>query len=162
MGATAIGMPVPAVPEALSKGVIDATVIPWEVTGALKVPELVHNHLEFGDATLYTATFIFAMNRSTWDALPDDLKAVIDANSGAEFSAFAGGQMQADDAAGREAALDLGNTITTLTPDQVKEWRAASAGTTEAWIAEMNAKGLDGAALVEEARALIAKYTAMN
>ncbi|MEM6729501.1 MAG: TRAP transporter substrate-binding protein, partial [Pseudomonadota bacterium] len=32
MGATAVGMPVPAVPESLSKGVIDAAVIPWEVT----------------------------------------------------------------------------------------------------------------------------------
>lgn len=162
MGATAVGMPVPAVPEALSKGVIDATVIPWEVTGALKVPELVTNHLEFGDASLYTATFIFAMNKEAYEALPDDLKAVIDANSGAEFSAFAGGQMQADDAAAREAALDMGNTITTLTPEQVEEWRVASAPTIDAWIAEMDAKGLDGKALVEEARALIAKYTEMN
>ncbi|MEZ5801485.1 MAG: TRAP transporter substrate-binding protein DctP [Nitratireductor sp.] len=40
MGAEPIGLPVPAIPEALSKGVIDGTVIPWEVTGALKVAEL--------------------------------------------------------------------------------------------------------------------------
>lgn len=162
MGATAIGMPVPAVPEALSKGVIDATVIPWEVTGALKVPELVTHHLEFGDATLYTATFIFAMNKAKYDALPDDLKAVIDANSGAAFSALAGQQMQADDADAREAALDLGNSVITLTPEQVGEWRAASAGTIDTWIAEMDEKGLDGAALVAEARALIAKHGGMN
>lgn len=32
LGATPVGMPVPAVPEALSKGVIDGTTIPWEVT----------------------------------------------------------------------------------------------------------------------------------
>jgi len=76
LGATPIGMPVPAVPEGLSKGVIDATVIPWEVTGALKVPELVHNHTEFGDASLYTTTFIFAMNKDKYNALPDDLKAL--------------------------------------------------------------------------------------
>mgnify|MGYP001828241819 CR=1 FL=1 len=160
MGATAVGMPVPAVPEALSKGVIDATVIPWEVTGALKVPELVSNHLEFGDSTLYTTTFLFAMNKAAYDALPDDLKAVLDANSGAEFSAFAGKQMQADDAPGREAAMDLGNSITTLTPEQVEEWRAAAAPTIDAWIAEVGEQGIDGAALIEEARALIAKYSA--
>ncbi len=162
LGATSVGMPVPAVPEALSKGVIDATVIPWEVTGALKVPELVTNHTEFGDASLYTTTFIFAMNKARYDALPDDLKAVIDANSGAEFSAFAGGQMQIDDGPAREAAVALGNNIITLTPEQVEEWRAASAGTIDAWIAEMDATGMDGAALVEEARALIAKYGGMN
>ena len=74
MGATPVGMPVPAVPEGLSKGVIDATVIPWEVTGALKVPELVTNHLEFGDASLYTTTFLFAMNQDAYNAMPDDLK----------------------------------------------------------------------------------------
>ena len=55
---------VPAVPQALSKGVIDATVIPWEVTGALKIPELVTNHTTFGDASLYTTTFVFAMNKA--------------------------------------------------------------------------------------------------
>ncbi len=162
LGATAVGMPVPAVPEALSKGVIDATVIPWEVTGALKVPELVHNHTEFGDASLYTTTFLFAMNKDRYDALPDDLKAVLDANSGAEFSAFAGKQMQIDDAPGRAAAVALGNNIITLTPDQVQEWRDASAGTIDAWVAEMDGKGLDGTGLLAEAEALIAKYTAMN
>jgi TRAP-type C4-dicarboxylate transport system substrate-binding protein len=158
MGATPVGMPVPAVPEALSKGVIDATVIPWEVTGALKVPELVTNHLEFGDASLYTTTFLFAMNKDAYNAMPDDLKAILDANSGAEFSAFAGKQMQADDAPARENALDLGNTVTTLTPEQVEAWRAAAAPTVEQWIAEVKEQGMDGAALIEEATGLMAKY----
>ena len=159
MGATAVGMPVPAVPEALSKGVIGATVIPWEVTGALKVPELVSNHLEFGDASLYTATFLFAMNKDKYNAMPDDLKAIIDANSGAAFSAFAGKQMQIDDAPGREQALDLGNEVTTLTPEQVAVWRAAAAPTVDKWIEDVKAQGLDGAALIEEATALIEKYS---
>ena len=160
LGATGVGMPVPAVPEALSKGVIDATVIPWEVTGALKVPELVKNHTEFGDASLYTTAFILAMNKDRYNALPDDLKAVIDSNSGAEFSAFAGKQMQIDDGPAREAAVALGNNIITLTPEQVEEWRAASAPTIDAWVAEMDGKGLDGTGLLQEARDLIAKYTA--
>lgn len=159
MGATPVGMPVPAVPEALSKGVIDATVIPWEVTGALKVPELVSNHLEFGDASLYTTTFLFAMNKDAYNAMPDDLKAILDENSGAELSAFAGKQMQLDDGPAREMALDLGNEVTTLSPEQVEVWRAAAAPTTEQWIADVKDKGMDGAALIEEAKALIEKYS---
>ena len=160
IGATAVGMPVPAVPEALSKGVIDATVIPWEVTVPLKVAELVTSHLEFGDASLYTATFILAMNKDAYEGLPDDLKAVIDANSGAELSATAGREMQIGDAPGRAMAEELGNTIITLSPEQVEEWRMAAAGTVDAWIAEVSELSLDGAALVEEARALIDKHTA--
>ena len=159
MGATAVGMPIPAVPEALSKGVIDATVIPWEVTPALKITELVENHTTFGDASLYTSTFIFAMNKEKYESLPDDLKAVIDANSGVEFSAFAGGQMQADDAPGLAIAMDAGNNIIELTPDQVAEWRDASAGIVGEWVAEMDANGMDGSGLLARAKELIAKHS---
>ncbi|MBO6860985.1 TRAP transporter substrate-binding protein, partial [Roseibium sp.] len=40
LGAVPVGMPVPAMPQALSKGVIDGTVIPWEITLPLKISEL--------------------------------------------------------------------------------------------------------------------------
>lgn len=162
LGATSVGMPVPAVPEALSKGVIDGAVIPWEVVPALKVHELVDNHTEFGGAHLYTTAFIFAMNNDVYDGLPDDLKAVIDANSGIEFSAFAGRTMEEYDAPGRALAEEAGNNIIALTPEQVDAWRAASQPTIDNWIAEADAAGIDGTALYEEATALIAKHNAAN
>ncbi len=162
LGATSVGMPVPAVPEALSKGVIDGAVIPWEVVPALKVQELVSNHTEFGDATLYTTAFIFAMNQTRYDALPDDLKAVIDANSGLEFSAFAGRTMEEYDAPGRALAEEAGNNIIMLNAEQVAAWRAASQSTIDNWIAEADAAGIDGAGLYEAATALIAKNTISN
>ena len=157
LGATPVGMPVPAVPEALSKGVIDATVIPWEVTGALKVPELVTNHTTFPGASLYTTTFIFAMNKDRWEALPDDLKAIIDEHSGLEFSAMAGKQMQADDEPSRVAAVELGNNIIELSEDEIQAWRDASQATVDEWIAEMDDNGVGGTELFEKASALIAE-----
>lgn len=159
MGATPVGMPVPAVPEALSKGVIDATVIPWEVTSALKVSELVTNHTEFGADTLYTTTFIFAMNKDKYESLSDELKAVIDANSGADVSAWAGKIMQEADAPARKIAVDRGNTIITLTPEQVAEWKAAAAPIEAGWVEEVSTNDLDGQALLDEAKALIAKHS---
>ena len=157
LGATAVGMPVPAVPEALSRGVIDGAVIPWEVVPALKVQELVSNHTEFPGNALYTTAFIMAMNRDAYDALPADLQAVIDANSGLEFSAFAGRTMQEYDAPGRALAAARGNTIITLNADQVAAWRAASQPTIDNWIAAADAAGIDGTGLFEDATALIAK-----
>jgi TRAP-type C4-dicarboxylate transport system substrate-binding protein len=75
LGATPIGMPVPAVGEALSKGVISATTIPWEVVPALKVQQIVKNHTGFtGNKGLYTQTFAVAMNKAAYDKLPPDLK----------------------------------------------------------------------------------------
>ncbi|WP_373635563.1 TRAP transporter substrate-binding protein [Yoonia sp. SS1-5] len=162
LGATSVGMPVPAVPEALSKGVIDGAVIPWEVVPALKVQELVTNHTEFGGETLYTTAFIFAMNSNAYNGLPDDLKAVIDANSGIEFSAFAGRTMEEYDAPGRKLAEDAGNNIIMLTPEQVQGWKDAAQPTIDAWIAEADAAGIDGAGLYEAATALIAKHSAGN
>lgn len=157
LGASAVGMPVPAVPEALSKGVIDGAVIPWEVTVPLKVPELVDSHTGFEGANgLYTATFAMVMNKDAYDGLPDDLKAVIDAHSGVEAAAMFGAAMDAGDAVGLERAQASGNTIRMLDP---APWKAAAQPTIDNWIAEMDAAGNDGAALVEEARALIEKHS---
>jgi TRAP-type C4-dicarboxylate transport system substrate-binding protein len=159
LGATPVGMPVPAVPEALSKGVIDGTTIPWEVTTALKVPELVENHTEFSGKALYTLTFVLAMNKGIYDGLPDDLKAVVDQNSGLEFSVFAGGTMADMDDPAREFALDYGNTVITVDEDNTAEWREKSQPIYDAWLSDMEGKGKDGQALLDEARALIEKYT---
>lgn len=158
VGATPIGLPIPQVPEALSKGVIDGAVVPWEVTTALRVPELVENHTEFGgDHALYTTTFVLAMNKARYDSLPDDLKQILDANSGAEFSAFAGRTQEAYDAPGRELAVD--NNIITLSAEQAAEWQEAAQPVIDNWVAEMDGRGLDGQALLDEARELIAQYT---
>lgn len=159
LGATAVGMPVPAVPEALSKGVIDATVIPWEVTTALRIAELVENHTSFAEAPIYTATFILAMNKDAYEAMPEDLQAIIDEASGLEFSGFAGAVMEQYDAPGLEAAEDAGNNIIFLSADQIAPWREASQATRNAWVAEMNEAGLDGTGMLERARDLIAEET---
>ena len=159
LGATPIGMPVPAVPEGLSKGVIDATVIPWEVTAALKVSELVHNHTEFPGASLYTTAFMFAMNKEKYESLPQELKDAIDSQSGEEFSALAGKLMSAADAPAREIAVNAGNTIIELSPEEIQQWKDASAGIAPGWVEDMNGLGFDGQALLDQATALIAENT---
>jgi TRAP-type transport system periplasmic protein len=159
LGSTPIGMPVPAVSEALSKGVIDATTIPWEVTPSLRVPELVKNHTGFtGDEGLYTQTFVFAMNQASYDALPDEMKAVIDANSGIETAAMFGRVMDSGDEAGLKIAQDLGNNIITLDEAETQRWKDTAAPLIDAWIEEMNGRGMDADAMVDDARAMIAKH----
>jgi len=147
------------VPEGLSKGVIDGTTIPWEVTGALKVPELVGNHTEFEGKALYVLTFVLAMNKDRYDSLPDDLKKVLDDNSGLEFSVFAGGTQADADGPARKAAVDRGNNIVTVSGADVEAWREVSAPIYAEWVADMESKGIDGQALIDEANMLIEKYT---
>ncbi|HMQ57926.1 MAG TPA: TRAP transporter substrate-binding protein, partial [Rhizobiaceae bacterium] len=159
LGATPVGMPVTAIPEGLSKGVIDGTTIPWEVTTALKVPELVKNHTEFEGKALYVLTFVLAMNKAKYESLPDDLKKVIDDNSGMEFSAFAGMTQAGADGPAREAAVAAGNTIVTLPPEEVAKWREVAQPIYDEWTADMDSKGIDGKALLARAQDLINKHT---
>ena len=158
VGATPVGLPVTAIPESLSKGVIDGTTIPWEVTTALKVPELVQNHTEFEGPAIYNLTFVLAMNKAKYDSLPDDLKAVIDDNSGLEFSIFAGGTQADADGPARETALDMGNNIITISAEDAKAWEDLASPVYETWVADMNSKGIDGQALIDETRALMQAY----
>lgn len=159
LSATPVGMPVPAVPEALSKGVIDGTTIPWEVTASLKVPELVSNHTEFDGVSLYTLTFVLAMNKPRFESLPADLQKIIDDNSGMEFSVFAGATQEAADGPARQLAVDRGNNIVTVSGADIDAWKAAAEPIYAGWVADMESKGIDGQALIDEARALIEKHS---
>lgn len=161
LGATPVGMPVPQVPESLSRNVIDGTVIPWEVTRALRVAELVDTHTEFGgDRSFYTTLFVFAMNRDTYEGLPDDLRAVIDANSGIETSAWVGRVMDEGDAPAREIAVERGNTIATIDGEELTRWQEAAEPVVASWIADMEGQGIDAQALIDSLAALLAEEEA--
>lgn len=159
LGATPVGMPVPAVTDALTKGVLDGTTIPWEVAPSLKVAELVKNHTTFaGGNGLYVTAFVLAMNKNAYNKLPADLKKVIDNNSGIETAAFFGKAMDEGDKVGRDMAIKAGNKITELELAEVQRWRRTASSVESDWVKEVAAKGIDGAKLVAEAKALIAKY----
>ena len=162
LGAEPVGMPVPAIPEALSKGVIGGTVIPWEVTAALKLSELVGNHTEIGgDTALYTSTFVLAMNKAKFESMPADLQEILMAESGAKFSTFAAQVMLDMDAPAREIAVGADNNIITLDDAEVETWKAASQPVVDRWVTEMDGKGIDGQALINQAQSLIADKASM-
>ncbi|MEI7785860.1 MAG: TRAP transporter substrate-binding protein, partial [Betaproteobacteria bacterium] len=144
MGATPVGMPVPQVPEALSKGVIDGAVIPYEVAPGLKVNELTKYASETpkGSPALYTTFFVVPMNKARYDSLPADLKAVIDKNSGRELSAFLGSTQEGNDVPGRKAFSETpGYTITQIPAAEVQRWKKATDNLDDEWVADMNKRG---------------------
>ena len=161
LGATPVGMPLPQIPDALSKGTINGCVIPWEVVPSVKVHELTKYHAEFDPAggSLYTTTFVMAMNKARYGSLPPDLKKVIDDNSGIQTSGWLGKVQQGGDVAGRKAASDRGNTIFTVSANEAQEFRRRSRQIEVEWVEDMNKRGFDGRKLLETARALIDKHT---
>jgi TRAP-type transport system periplasmic protein len=159
LGAAPVGMPVPQVPEALAQGVIDGAVVPWEVVPALRLQEMVRHHTEVpGSPTLYTATFILAMNGAKYAALPPELKRVLDANSGQAAATMAAVPWDERGPVVEEMARKRGNEIVVISDEEKRRWMGATRPVVESWVASVKERGIDGAALLEDARALVAKH----
>jgi TRAP-type C4-dicarboxylate transport system substrate-binding protein len=160
LGATPVQMPLPAVPEAMSKGVIDGAMVPWEGVPQAKLQEVAKSHLDVpaGQPKFANSIFAFVMNQAKYDSLPADLKKVIDNNTGIEASALAGEKFDAVVAANHKLATDRGNQVYALPAPEMARWAKATSDIDDQWIKEVSAKGANGAALLEDARALIRQY----
>lgn len=159
MGATPVFMPVPALPEALSKGVVEGAVIPWEITIPLKISELVDNHaVTPGARGLYTSVFVLAMNKAKYEGMPADLRKILDDHTGMRMAEWVGKVWDEIEKPGLAKAKESG-TVRELSPEQVAKMRDVTASVRGDWIAEMNKSGKDGGALLKDANALIDKYT---
>ncbi|TCP60727.1 TRAP-type C4-dicarboxylate transport system substrate-binding protein [Rhodovulum bhavnagarense] len=156
LGATPVGMAVPAFPEALAKGVLDGGVITWEMSPSLKLDELTDSHTDVaGDRSLYNLFFLWAMNKAKYDSLPPDLRAVIDANSGFHASAMAGRAHDIGDAEGRGQMAAAGNALATLSAAETARVRTLGDEVIAEWIDEVGKRGLDGAGLVADVQAAV-------
>lgn len=158
LGANPVGMPVPEIAQALTTGVIDGAVIPWEVFGSLRIESVTKDHTEFGaeNGGLSTSVMALVMNQAKYDALPDDLKKVIDDTTGAALADLAGKAFDAAETAERQKALDAGGTITVIPEADLAEWQTASQPVIEAWVKAMTDAGHDGQAMLDDARAMLA------
>ena len=154
LGAAPVGMPLPAIPENLSKGVVDGALLPWEITPSIRLTELVGHHSELsGPNAFYTAIFVLAMNWDAYEAMPDDLREILDNHSGKKLSARLGAMQSGGDATGRKAAEN--NNIYILDETEVARWVEAVEPVYKNWIAKAENKGFDGQALIDRAKALI-------
>jgi len=160
LGATPVAMPLPALADALSKGVVDGYLLPWEVIPSIKAHELTRYHSETDPKSraLYTAVFTLAMNQAKYDSLPADLKRVIDQNSGANLAHAFGKQWDASAPPARKLAVERNNTFYLIPASELEVWRKATDNLDDDWVKDVTAKGNDGKALLQTARDLIKKY----
>ena len=160
LGAVPVQMPVPSVPEALAKNVIDGEMSGWEAANVFKLQEITKFYIETaaGMPKIGDSLIGIFMNQAKYDSLPADLKKVIDQNSGRETSAWAGKVHMGDVPVGRKISEERNNTSIVISAEEYERWRKATAKVTEEWIAEVTAKGLNGKALHDDAVALLKKY----
>lgn len=160
LGATPVGLPIPAVADAMTKGTIDGYLTAWEIIPSFKLQEVSKYHTEIDPSrpSMFTAGFIFAMNQAKYDSLPADLKKVIDANSGAALSRTIGRYWDEATPVGQKSAKDRGNTFIQISAEETDRWIKASAPLYDEWVADMDKRGLPGKQMLQDARDMIKKY----
>ncbi|WP_191602437.1 TRAP transporter substrate-binding protein [Marinomonas algicola] len=157
--ANTVFLPVTEMPSALSKGVIDVAVLPYEVVLPMKIYELVKHHTEFRGAGLYANAFIFSMNNKVYDSMPPDLQAVIDNNSNIPLAGHIGDLFDNYEVFARKFAVDQGNTFDYIEGDEHARWVKAMSPVTTKWVEDMNDDGYDGQRLLDKTKDLIEKYS---
>lgn len=155
LGAVPIGMPVPNVYEALSRGVVEGAWIPWTIMRPFRLHEVTQFHTE---VSLSCVLFLMTMNKARYDGLPADIRAIIDETTGITLAKRLGRLWQDDEEPGRAIALEQGHSIITLTEAERERWRAATQPVIDGWVEKINAMGHDGEAMLADARRLVAKY----
>ncbi len=138
LGATPVQMPIPEVYNALDTGLIDGIITGASAVADFKLLE-VANSYTIG-APLGRIAFFAVMTKARYDALPDDQKAAIDANSGRELSKSAedAWNAKADDTIGVLKA-NASNTVIELSPDEIEAFAKVTMPVAEKVIADLDA-----------------------
>lgn len=154
LGATPVSMPPAQMTEAISKGVVDGAVASWEVVPPTKLDEVTAYH-SVGEADRkafgYTVLTML-MNKRKYERMPDDLKAILDRNSGEALVERFG--VAWDEAIVKARQAVTAESIVPIADADYQAMQDAVASVPAQWAADASASGVDGEALVAGVRKL--------
>jgi TRAP-type C4-dicarboxylate transport system substrate-binding protein len=154
-GANAVGMPMPATPEALQKGVVKGLFSSLEVMKDFKFAELC-GYVTVTDAAVYP--FAVVMNMDKWKALPKDVQIILE-DLATQQAAWTGTYM--DNHVNESIAWSRENhkvEVITLSTTEKAQWDALLSPMTAGWIQEGKVKGLPAEDIVSDIKAFAQMY----
>jgi len=157
LGATALQVPAARVTSMVREGAAEGALLPWsEASG------LAGTHVEAGpgSAGMTSALFLLAMSPASYRTLPDDLKAVIEANSGKETAAWIGRVLDEAAAESRKAAVARGDAVRAMTAAERDRWMQAARKLNEARTAALAQAGIGVRPLIESAHEQLQTFDA--
>jgi TRAP-type transport system periplasmic protein len=153
-GATPVQQPVIETRKSIEEGKIDGTAIPWEGVFIFRLDDL----LRFVTITnFYTETMMIVMNKNKFDSLPDDIKKVIDENSGLSLSTECGNVFDSTEEPYREQALKKGIIEFKLNQKDIKKLEALTLPLRMRWVKDMESKKLPGKEVFKSVSELLGK-----
>lgn len=133
----------------LQTGVIDAMWMNWMAVGDMGLLEFLKYHTIFPSGCQFGEEMIF-MNLETWNSLPASVQQIIkDQRSWVEARILE--LTVGSNENGHQMAIDQGNSIVTLTPEQEDVWYQAALEIHMDYIAELDAQGLPATEVYERA-----------
>lgn len=152
LGAQPVGMPAPETYTAAQRGVIDGVAFPWQAMKEFRLNEQLNHHTALG---LYTLSFITTMNTASYQKLPDDLKAILDNNSGMAWATAMGRKLDQLDAQARQEAIENGHSFHEVdNPAQNPLWKPVLDDVVASYITEVKAQSLPAQEVYDRAQAL--------
>ena len=155
LGSTSTSIPITDLFMSLSQGVADATITSVDAAEVFKLQDVCNYLL---DMPICTGMNFVGINKARWDSFPDDIKEAMD-KVGAEYQ-------QKYLELNAQAGIDCLNAmtadgLTVLTPSDelVAACQAATSSQVDEYVADLNAEGLDGEAILAAAQKAIADYT---
>jgi TRAP-type transport system periplasmic protein len=139
VGGVPLPVPPPETQDALSKGIVDAATFPYEGALSFRLGTVVKYSIE---PAIASATFAVAMNPAAYDALPADLKALIDKTTGPDAAERFGKLWDQGEVHAKKQMQSEGVEVLTMPADEVKKLKAAIAPTIDQSIAALEKKGV--------------------
>jgi TRAP-type transport system periplasmic protein len=155
LGAVPVALAVPETYNAMERGVVDGTILPYEASKAFKLAE-VEKHVI--DLRIFATSQFTVMNLDKYNSLPDDLKKVIDKYSGAWGAEHAGALWDVAETEGLEAMKKANVELHKISDAQREAWKAKTKSVEEEWIKVTEAKGLPAREALADLRELLKKY----
>jgi TRAP-type transport system periplasmic protein len=158
LGGTPVAMSQPETYEALSKGVVEATLCPIETLKGWKQGETIQYVVD-ASAIGYTTAMFVVMNKEKWAKLPPDIQKIFSEVSQESIAKHGQAWDQADQA-GREFVTQLKREFIHLPDAEQQQWKNAVKPVLNGFVAKSKEKNLPGDALLADIQAEIAKAAA--
>ena len=142
LGATPVAMTMGETYDALSRGVVDGSMAPYEALQGWKWGEVVKFTTEDWGAAYSSGMFV-VMNKDKWNALPPDIQQIIE-KVNEEYVEKQGNLWDEIDKAGRDYTISRGNKIISLSQDENWKWTKAMEPILDEYVKNMKEKGLPG------------------
>ena len=142
LGGLPVSMPMGETYDALSRGVVEGSVAPYEALQGWKWGEVVKFSTE-APGMAYSSAFFVAMNKDKWNSLPPDIQKIIEQVNN-EWVEKHGKGWDEIDKTGKEHTIKLGNKIITLSVDENRRWERAVKPLYDDYVKSMKDKKLPG------------------